>query len=66
MVVGENLVIGKIARYHVEGDSIVEFEYATIPPHNLVVWSARLMGQVILKLKTVIHRNVQVSQTYLY
>ena len=61
MVVGENLVIGKNARYHVEVDSIVEFECATALLRNLVVWTARMMDQVILKLKTAIHRSVQVS-----
>ena len=61
MVVGANLVIGKIAPYHVEVDSIVELGCVTILLRNLAVWTARLMDQVILKPKTAIHRNVQVS-----
>ena len=61
MVFGVNFLIGTIAPYHVEVDSTVELESATTLHHNLVGWNARLMDQAILKLKTAIHRNVQVS-----
>ena len=61
MVVGANLPIGKIVPYHVEVDSIVELECAITLLRNLVVWTARMMDQVILKLKTAIHRSVQVG-----
>ena len=61
MVVGASLVIGKIAPYRVEVDSIVELECATTLLRNLVVGTAHMMAQVIRKQKTAIHRSVRVS-----
>ena len=49
-----------------EVDNTAEVECATTLRRNLVVWTARLMDPAILKLKTAIHRNVQVSLINLY
>ena len=56
-----HLGVGPDALNNVEVDSAAEVDRATILLSNAEAWTARLMDQAILKLKTAIHRSVQVS-----